>query len=68
MQTQEVSIRNLVDHLCELDSTLTRHDLFETVINLDEDGSGNISLDEFLTFFGQVDLNDEDEFQKAQEE
>jgi Ca2+-binding EF-hand superfamily protein len=45
---------------------LTREELFETVIELDEDGSGNISLDEFLTFFGQVNLNEDesDDFQR----
>lgn len=36
------------------------------MIALDEDNSGNISLDEFLNFFGQIDNNDD--FHKAQEE
>jgi Ca2+-binding EF-hand superfamily protein len=38
--------------LFDLDKTLTREELFSTVIALDEDGSGNISLDEFLNYFG----------------
>jgi hypothetical protein len=35
------------------------------VIALDEDGSGNISLDEFLNYFGQVDINEDDDFHRA---
>ena len=34
---------------------------------LDEDGSGSISMDEFLNYFGQ-DVGEDDEFHKSQEE
>lgn len=58
-ETQEVAIKDLVQRLCDLDKNLKREDLFQIVIELDEDNSGKISLDEFLTFFGQIDENDD---------
>lgn len=57
-----------MDTLCSLDHTLQRDELFDTVNALDEDGSGAISLDEFLNYFGQVDLGEDDEYHRAQEE
>jgi Ca2+-binding EF-hand superfamily protein len=54
-----------VNRLCELDFTLQRDMLFETLAAMDEDGSGSISLDEFLNFFGSSDPMEDDDYHKA---
>ena len=53
---------SLVERLCQFDPSQKRDQLTETCKVLDEDGSGSITLDEFLNFFGSVE--DDDEYQK----
>lgn len=52
--TQEVQIRDFVAKLVRLDPSLVEEDLFKCCRVLDADGSGTITLDEFLEFFGQL--------------
>jgi Ca2+-binding EF-hand superfamily protein len=50
-----------------LQTNINREYLTATVNELDENGNGSISLDEFLTFFGH-EMEDDDDFHKAQED
>lgn len=52
--TQEVKIRDFVAKLVRLDPSLNEDDLFKCCRVLDADGSGTITLDEFLEFFGHL--------------
>lgn len=52
--TQEVKIRDFVAKLVRLDPSLIEEDLFKCCRVLDADGSGTITLDEFLEFFGHL--------------
>ena len=49
-----MKIRDFVAKLMRLDPTLTEDTLFRCTRALDEDGSGTITLDEFLEYFGAV--------------
>jgi Ca2+-binding EF-hand superfamily protein len=53
--TQEVKIRDFVAKLLRLDPTLGEDELYKACRALDNDGSGSVSLDEFLEFFGTVE-------------
>lgn len=53
-ETHEVRIRDFVQKLVHLVPTLAEERLFETCRVLDIDGSGTITLDEFLEFFGHL--------------
>lgn len=66
-EDQEIGVMDLVEKLCSFDPTQTKGKLISVVRALDEDGSGSISLDEFLNHFGAAD-DDDDEFTQAQEE
>ena len=57
-ETQEVKIRDFVTKLIRLDPTLVEEDLYKCCRVLDNDGSGTITLDEFLEFFGTIELDD----------
>lgn len=57
LETGDISIKVFVEKLYSLDQSQSKSDLFQTCHHLDEDGSGTISLDEFITFFG-ADLDD----------
>ena len=57
LQTGEILIKAFVEKLYALDNSLTKSELYTTCHHLDEDGSGSISLDEFISFFG-ADLDD----------
>lgn len=65
--TQEVKIRDFVAKLVRLDSSLVEDDLFKCCRVLDADGSGTITLDEFLEFFGHLNQADEDLARAADE-
>jgi Ca2+-binding EF-hand superfamily protein len=56
--------------LAQLDTTQKVDDLFQVCITLDEDGNGQISLDEFLHYFEHLEISDQTEFErlKAEEE
>jgi Ca2+-binding EF-hand superfamily protein len=56
-----------VQKLVHLVPALTEEELFKTCRVLDVDGSGTISLDEFLEFFGHL-KSDEEDTKKAEEE
>jgi ribosomal protein S3AE len=68
-ETQEVKIRDFVSKLLRMDPSLNEDKLYQTTRALDADGSGTITIDEFLEFFGAVqeieaqniedDLNDD---------
>lgn len=47
-ENQEISCKGLVDKLIEFDPNQSRSKLIGVVRALDQDGSGAISLDEFL--------------------
>lgn len=47
-KTEEIPIRKLINKLGEYDKSLTKEELTKTVQILDVDGSGSISLDEFV--------------------
>lgn len=66
-ETQEVQIRDFVQKLVHLIPSLTEEELFKICRVLDVDGSGTISLDEFLEFFGHL-KSDGDQTKKAEEE
>jgi len=57
-ETQEVRIRDFVAKLVRLDPDLVEEDLFKCCRVLDADGSGTITLDEFLEFFGHLNQAD----------
>ena len=50
-ETGDIKIRSFVDMIFQLDQTIAKHDLFKMCQQLDEDGSGSISLDEFIALF-----------------
>ena len=50
--TAEVRIRDFVQKLIRLDASLDEESLYRCTRALDVDGSGTITLDEFLEFFG----------------
>lgn len=52
--TQEVQIRDFVAKLMRLDPSLEEDNLYKCCRALDGDGSGTITLDEFLEFFGSI--------------
>jgi Ca2+-binding EF-hand superfamily protein len=52
--TAEVKIRDFVAKLMRLDPSLNEDNLYKCTRILDVDGSGTITLDEFLEFFGSV--------------
>jgi len=56
--TQEVKVRDFVAKLVRLDPNLVEEDLYKCCRVLDNDGSGTITLDEFLEFFGTIDPDD----------
>lgn len=68
-ETQEVKIRDFVSKLLRMDPSLNEDKLYQCTRALDADGSGTITIDEFLEFFGAVqeieaqniedDLNDD---------
>jgi hypothetical protein len=58
LETQEVKIRDFVAKLVRLEPSLGEEELYKCCRVLDNDGSGTITLDEFLEFFGTVDLDD----------
>lgn len=60
MKTGEIHIKNFVEKLYTLDQSQSKADLFRTCYHLDFDGSGTISLDEFISLFSEdIDgLND----------
>jgi Ca2+-binding EF-hand superfamily protein len=62
--SEEIEIRHFVNHLIELEVDIDKDQLFKIMRTLDADGSGSISLDEFLNFFGMI-KNEEDEALKA---
>jgi hypothetical protein len=70
--TQSIKIRDFVLKLTQLDPSQKLDQLFQVCIVLDEDGNGQISLDEFLNYFEHVESPDDDttEFEriKAEEE
>ena len=49
-----MTIRDFVAKLSELDDSISEESLFKTTRALDTDGSGTITLDEFLEYFGAV--------------
>ena len=57
-ETQEVRVRDFVAKLLRLEPTLVEEELYRCCRVLDNDGSGTITLDEFLEYFGGVDLDD----------
>jgi hypothetical protein len=64
--TKEVPTRDLVDRLMQMDPTLKRPDLYETVYCLDEDQNGQISIDEFMNYFAVgTQMDEDDEYHKA---
>jgi Ca2+-binding EF-hand superfamily protein len=65
--TQEVKIRDFVAKLVRLDPKLVEEDLFKTCRVLDADGSGTITLDEFLEFFGNLNAEEQDLLKVAEE-
>jgi Ca2+-binding EF-hand superfamily protein len=65
--SEEIEIRHFVNHLMDLEVDIERDHLYKIMRTLDADGSGSISLDEFLNFFGMI-KNEEEEAQKAREE
>jgi Ca2+-binding EF-hand superfamily protein len=65
--TQEVRIRDFVAKLVRLDPGLVEEDLFKCCRVLDADGSGTITLDEFLEFFGQLGDAEQDMHQAEDE-
>ena len=66
-ETQEVKIRDFVTKLVRLDPSLSEEDLYKCCRVLDNDGSGTITLDEFLEFFGNIEADDGD-LQNAEDE
>ena len=52
--------------LVRLDDTLSEEDLYQCCRVLDADGSGTITLDEFLEFFGH--LNADEDTKNAEDE
>ena len=50
--TGDIPIKAFVEKLYSLDQSQAKADLYRTCHHLDGDGSGTISLDEFLSFFG----------------
>jgi hypothetical protein len=56
----EVKIKDFVLKLLRLDKSLVEEDLFRCCRTLDADGSGTISIDEFLEYFGEIN-NSSDE-------
>jgi len=66
-ETQEVKIRDFVGKLVRLDPSLEEEDLFKCCRVLDADGSGTITLDEFLEFFGDLNRAEAD-LRHAEEE
>ena len=65
--TEEIALKPFVEYLVNLDVEMSKDNLYRIMRTLDTDGSGTISLDEFLNFFGMV-KNEEDEKAKAEEE
>jgi Ca2+-binding EF-hand superfamily protein len=65
--TEEISIKDFVEYLDGMKVEMPKDKLYKIMRTLDTDGSGTISLDEFLNFFGMV-KNEEDEKAKAEEE
>jgi len=53
VETGDIPIKKFVDVLFSFSQSLTRQELFKTCHYLDEDGSGSISLDEFIFYFGE---------------
>lgn len=50
-----------------LDPTIDKDTLYRTCRQLDEDNSGSISLDEFISYFGQTS-NEEEEAEAAMQD
>jgi len=56
-ETQDIHIKAFVEKIYSIDQTQSKAELFTTCHHLDEDGSGTISLDEFIAFF-QAEFDD----------
>lgn len=65
--SEEIKVRAFVDQLCHLEVGVERDQLWKIMHTLDQDGSGTISLDEFISFFDLIS-NEEEEQAKAKEE
>jgi Ca2+-binding EF-hand superfamily protein len=63
-----VKIRDFVLKLASLDSTQEVEDLFQMCMQLDGDGNGQISLDEFLHYFEHLEESDLTEYEKMRAE
>lgn len=63
-ETGEIPLRVFVEKLLTLDPNLNRDQLYRTCHQLDEDSSGSISIDEFISYFGTV-KQEEDEMEQA---
>ena len=49
--TGDITIRNFVEKLHELDHTFPKDELYKICYQLDDDGSGTISTEEFIHYF-----------------
>lgn len=61
-------IRDFILKLAQLDNTQKVDDLFQVCIHLDADGSGDISLDEFLHYFEHLEQNEQSEMDRLRAE
>jgi hypothetical protein len=66
-ETGDIPLRVFVEKLLTLDPTLNKDQLYRTCHQLDEDNSGSISIDEFISYFGSASRED-DEMEQAKQD
>lgn len=60
----DIRIPKLANAILELDRSLIREDIMIMLNALDDDGSGTISIDEFMAYFSE-ETGDDDDYHKA---
>ena len=62
--TGDIRIPKLADAIPALDRSMIREDIIVMLNALDDDGSGTISIDEFMAYFAE-ETGDDDDYHKA---
>ena len=64
LETGAIPIKAFVEKLYAFDQTQKKEDLFRICHYLDNDGNGSISLDEFISYFGEAQESSDDLFEQ----